>query len=430
MFSKCQLAQGPTLTTLLSLTLALWPTASTAGKSSNAGEGYRIGEEIPPLMSRKDNVSLQVKPPAFRKLIVSNQSIAIGRENMYAPQSTTPPSSHLTNKQITDSFGKMKYIPFATCNETSAPFMLHYGVSETITCTIPALTDELYHVLEFYVHADVPMTCRLPTAPLISSSNTPPDSSDKTESREEDSLAALSENGPAFTPITVALQGTLQRSHLHIWTDMNMLMHNIASDAAAQQEKSKQVSGTGQPGYAVAGTAYSTPEFEAAVKGLELDEDEEVVVVAQAAREPWHAGHGTKVVRGEPLTFSFHIAWVEGGAGIGWPVRPESESFLALADAKAQSSDSGLFSRMIFFVMAASVGAIAALYWERKDRLKGRRGDGILGVSSPARGGMGSTVAFGNGGRINGYGGYAATPPNGANGGQTGYGGFPTGKRD
>lgn len=277
------------------------------------------------------------------------------------------------------------------------------------------------------MHSDVPMTCRVPTAPLSSTTQAKKDS----ESDEVDSLAALNENGPPFTPVTVALQGTLQLSHLHIWTDMNMLMHNMASDAAAQELQPKH-SQTGQPGYAVAGTAYSTPEFEATVKGLALDDDEEAVALAQAAREPWTTEHGTKVVRGEPLTFSFHVAWVEGGAGIGWPARPTSGSFLGVgASGASQSSNSGGFlSKVFFFVMAASVGALAALYWERNGgRLRGRsgwQGDGILGAP-PSRG-KGSSVTFGNGGRINGYGGYSAAA-NGAGASGGGYG-FPTGKRD
>jgi hypothetical protein len=330
--------------------------------------------------------------------------------------------------------GKLQWIPFVTCNETSRPLSLHYGTSETITCTIPSLSDSLYHLLEFYVHSDAPMTCRIPTAPLTSSNTAPKDRSDTDPaSSEVDSLAALSENGPPFTPITIALQGTLQLSHLHIWTDMNMLMHNIASDAAAQPAKARKHGQSGQPGYAVAGTAYSTPEFEAAAKKVSLDEDEEAVTVAQAAREPWTAGHGTKVVRSEPLTFSFHVAWIEGGAGIGWPERPASESFLEMSGARAaQGSGAGsFFSRLFLFFLAASVGALVALYWERNGRGRsGWRGDGILGA--PLAKGKGPGVTFGNGGRINGYGGYSAVTANpvGTGGGGTGYGGFTTGKRD
>lgn len=358
---------------------------------------------------------------------------------MYAPATPTnkPDTSRQSQvdqcKQITDDLGKLQYIPFTTCNETSRPLALHYGISETITCTLPELSDSLYHLLEFYVHSDVPMTCRVPTAPLTSNNPKAKDA----ESGEIDSLAALSEHGPAFTPVTIALQGTLQLSHLHIWTDMNMLMHNIASDAAAQQmgPKKKNNWQSGQPGYAVAGTAYSTPEFEPAAKKQALDEDERPVAVAQAAREPWTAGHGAKVVRGEPLTFSFHVAWIEGGAGIGWPERPSSGSFVEQGNAEQGSGVGSFVSRLFFFFLAASVGALIALYWERNGgRLRGRsgwHGDGILGVP-PVRG-KGSGVTFGNGGRINGYGGYssaAAAANGGAGGGNFGYTGLTTGKRD
>lgn len=280
------------------------------------------------------------------------------------------------------------------------------------------------------------MTCRVPTAPLAPSSNPLSERPEKdSESGEIDSLAALSENGPSFTPVTIALQGTLQLSHLHIWTDMNMLMHNIASDAAVQEmkPKKKRSGQSGQPGYAVAGTAYSTPEFDSAAK-KDLDDEEAPVAVVQAAREPWTAGHGTKVVRGEPLTFSFHVAWIEGGAGIGWPERPSSGSFLDL-DIETQSSGVGsFFSKVFFFFLAASVGALVALYWERNGgRSRGRsgwHGDGILGVP-PVRG-KGAGVTFGNGGRNNGYGGYSsvAAADGGTGGGNYGYSGFTTGKRD
>lgn len=277
------------------------------------------------------------------------------------------------------------------------------------------------------------MTCRVPTAPLTQSSTFPPESKEDSESNEVGSLAALNDNGPPFTPVTIALQGTLQRSHLHIWTDMNMLMHNMASDAAAQDTTNNKQ--TGQPGYTVAGTAYSTPEFEAAVQNIKLDDDDKAIALAQAAREPWTPGHGTKVIRGEPLTFSFHVAWVEGGAGIGWPDRPSSYSFLGPGGKiMVQGSGSGsFFSQVFLFLMAASVGALGALYWERNgDRLRGRsswRGDGILGVP-PARS-KGSSVTFGNGGRINGYGGYSASAMNvTGNGAGGGYGGFPGGKKD
>ncbi|KAJ5502352.1 hypothetical protein N7463_005226 [Penicillium fimorum] len=357
-----QLSSSSAAVALLSLTGALWPTSALAGNTNDNSEGYKLREDIP----------------------VSCLNRTINCENI----------------QVTDNLGKLQYVPFVTCNETARPLSLHYGISETITCTIDSLSDELYHLLEFYVHSDVPMTCRVPTAPLTPSAGTAAHTDKDSDQKpgEADTLSTLADNGPPFTPLTIALQGTLQLSHLHIWTDMNVVMHNMASDAAAEQNIKTRAGQSGQPGFVVGGIAYSTPEFDNTGKNVKLDEDEESVALAQAAREPWTAGHGTKVVRGEPLTFSFHVAWLEGGASIGWPVRPAMESWLALATGSGKSSGS-FFSKLVFFVMAASVGALVALFWERKGG-RGRttwHGDGLLG-GTPVRGAKGTGVVFGNGG--------------------------------
>ena len=331
----------------------------------------------------------------------------------------------------------MQYIPFPTCNETSLPLALRYGVTETVNCTVDSLPDELYHLLEYYVHSDVPMTCRVPTVPLASSG---PGS--KHEDHEKHGETAL-DGDPAYTPLTFALQGTLQRSHLHMWTDMNVLVHNIASGSTkkSKSKSKKQVS----PGYVVAGTAYSLPEFDNASlqkstssSSSREKKEKAVVAMSEAAREPWTAGHGTKVIRGEPLTFTFYVSWVEGGRGIAWPSGPSSlsPSSPAFGDETSPSGAGSFFSRLFFFILAASVGGFAALHWERKRR-SGWRGDGILGVP-PATGGFSGprgkgptgVVGFGNGGRMNGYGGYSAAVNGNGNTGGYGYGGFTSGKRD
>ncbi|RAK91060.1 hypothetical protein BO79DRAFT_243990 [Aspergillus costaricaensis CBS 115574] len=307
-----------------------------------------------------------------------------------------------SGEHITDPLGNLQYIPFPTCNETSQPLSLHYGIAEqTLTCTIASLPDELYHLLEYYVHSDVPMTCRVPTAPLLSASPSSPDI---------DIIDDVDFTGEqAYTPITFAIQGTLQLSHLHIWTDMNVLVHNMAS---TEKKKNKRT----DPGYVVAGTAYSVPEFD-----------------NRGAREPWTEGHGTKVVRGEPLTFRFSVKWVEGGRGIGWPSGGDGYE-------EEGSCGGGWFSRVVFFGFAAVVGAVLAVYWERVYGRGRGRGEGILGVTGGAgRKGFGGN---GNGVRMNGYGGYspASVAVGGGGGGGSvgggggyggyGYGGYMSGKRD
>lgn len=249
------------------------------------------------------------------------------------------------------------------------------------------------------------MTCRVPTEPLSSI----PAPWDKPE--DASAINVLESTGPSYTPLTFGLQGTLQTSHLHLWTDMNVLAHRISSSTkGSRKARSKG------PGYMVAGTAYSIPEFHSMriKKGAKVSKEEESVAVAEAAREPWTAGHGTKVIRSEPLTFTFHVRWIEGGNTIGWPARAEEE----------EGSIRAAFSKVVFFVLAASLGAIAALYWERKRRM-GWRGDGILGAPPRGKGSVG--ITYGNGGKINGYGGYSATSSAAVSGNGGGYG---IGKRD
>lgn len=273
------------------------------------------------------------------------------------------------------------------------------------------------------------MTCRVPTGPLSPAAGTYASTEDGETVGTE--LGSLAEDGPAYTPITFALQGTLQRSHLHIWTDMNVLLHNIASTSKDGKPRKNKKAAQQGPGYVVAGTAYSVPEFDVALlKGEKPTSDDEedqtaeaaAAAVAENAREPWTAGHGTKVIRGEPLTFTFHVNWIEGGAGIGWPSR-------GAASSASESDAPGFFSKLFFFGLAASVGALVALYWERNGarRRGGWRGDGILGVPSRGKGSIG--ITYGNGGKMNGYGGYASASSSSTSGGG-GYGGFMAGKRD
>lgn len=35
-----------------------------------------------------------------------------------------------------------------------------------MNCTIPFLSDEMFHLLEFYIHHDSPLACRVPVRPL------------------------------------------------------------------------------------------------------------------------------------------------------------------------------------------------------------------------------------------------------------------------
>jgi hypothetical protein len=81
-------------------------------------------------------------------------------------------------------------------------------------CTIPLITDPFFHLLEFYIHNDAPLSCRIPSRPPAhihpphNNKPLPP------EFRQE------------YVPLIFALAGTLQLSHLHVSTHLNLLLHS------------------------------------------------------------------------------------------------------------------------------------------------------------------------------------------------------------
>ena len=249
-----------------------------------------------------------------------------------------------TGEHITDTHGNLQYIPFPTCNETNQPLAFPYATPLTQTCTVPELPDELYHLIEFFVHSDVPLTCRVPTYPL-SADNSPLVGADTGKGGSDLDI---------WTPLTIALQGTLQFSHLHMHTNINVLFHTSEDQA-----------NTKEPSRLIASTAYSLPNNS-----------------ITAPRE------GMKVIRNEPLVFTFNVGWIDGDVLPGMVGRP----VLGVVDHRVG------FSLLSFFACAASagVGAMGMLVYERKK--SGRSsiyGNGLLG------GNVGSAGA-----RTTGYGGY------------------------
>jgi hypothetical protein len=276
-----------------------------------------------------------------------------------------------TGEHITDSHGNLQYIPFPTCNETSLPLSFAYDTPTTKTCTIAELPDELYHLIEFFVHSDVPLTCRVPTYPLDSSES-------PFESTSGATGVGSTSDVETWTPFTIAVQGTLQTSHLHLHTNINVLFHTSAPDADTSRKTTQQTS------HLIASTAYSVPN-------PSLSSPKE----------------GTKITRYEPLALTFNVGWIDGDVLPGMPGRP-------VMGVKDHSIGFSLIS-LLGLAAAAGFGALAMLLYERKK--SGRAGgNGLLG------GNVGSGLGMGNGGvvRSTGYGGYG------------GYGGFNggTGKRD
>jgi len=102
---------------------------------------------------------------------------------------------------------------------------------QDINCTIPFISDPLFHLLEFYIHNDAPMTCRIPSRPLPASS---PSSSPTTINGLSVAPTAPTTND-LYVPLIIAITGTLQLSHLHIANNLNVLLHAAprASDPGA-----------------------------------------------------------------------------------------------------------------------------------------------------------------------------------------------------
>ncbi|KAL1605993.1 hypothetical protein SLS59_003117 [Nothophoma quercina] len=168
-----------------------------------------------------------------------------------------------TGEHITDASGQLQYIPFPSCNETGRPLELFFGVEKEINCTIDFVTDEFFHLLEFYIHNDAPLTCRIPSKPL------PPSVLEQQYrvSDETTQEGALGSQSMLYTPLVVGLAGTLQLSHLHVGHSLNLLIH------AADRKLS--------PGTIDAATAYS---------------------IASHTRN-------TKITIGDPLPLSFSVRW-------------------------------------------------------------------------------------------------------------------------
>lgn len=296
----------------------------------------------------------------------------------------------------------------------------------------------MYHLLEYYVHSDAPLSCRVPTGPLNgdltskgsnSNSNSKKDGEYQVVPVDSDDGSGGGGSGAAagglpYTPLTIALQGTLQRSHLHIWTDMNVLMHQLSAVESPRKKSAAKYSST--PGYVVAGAAYSLPELHSKDTDKTLSAEQEDAAIIENARNPWTAGHGTKVIRGEPLTLVFRVSWVPGADSLGWLDHRHH--------AHQGTTVMGVITKLIFFVMAAGIGALLASYYQKVVRRGGGgwHGDGLLGRPFKGRHGSTSGVTYGNGGWSNGYGGFAnsnvSVSSGPGNGGGYGYGGY--GKKD
>ncbi|KAL8780510.1 MAG: hypothetical protein Q9194_000868 [Teloschistes cf. exilis] len=241
---------------------------------------------------------------------------------------------------ITDSAGQLQYIPFPTCNETNRPLELLFGVEKDTNCTIASISDEFFHLLEFYVHNDAPLSCRISTSGSTSVIN------------PKDSPSADN-----YIPLIFALAGTLQYSHLHINTRMNVVLHTSPDLARADAN-------------ILAATAYSVPSL---------------------------SRNSTKIVIGDPLALQLSIKWFTS------PSLPPSTT---------QASGLGghvHLSTVVYCLLSAGGGVAASLAYFRGVELPRRirkygkeRMGGERGYAFPGSGALGMNGGYGmnmNGGK-------------------------------
>jgi hypothetical protein len=214
--------------------------------------------------------------------------------------------------------------------------------SPELNCTIPFITDPFFHLLEFYIHNDAPLSCRIPARPpsLVVPNHGAP----------------LPE--PEYVPLIFALAGTLQKSHLHVSTHMNILIHSTP----------KHHLHTHDSGVIDSGAAYS---------------------ISPLSHTTGPAALTKKLVIGDPLPLSFSVRWFPT------PHLPTGNGKIEWAGM------GGHFYASTFFYSLVSFGAGAAVvtvwFWGvvLPKRMKGRG----LGGATPLGYGVGNGWGISSGKR-------------------------------
>jgi hypothetical protein len=194
--------------------------------------------------------------------------------------------------------------------------------------------DPLFHLLEFYIHNDAPLSCRLPARP-------PPQPQ------------VVGEKPPPqeYIPLVFALAGTLQLSHMHISTHLNVLIHSTPKHRIQPRDS----------GVLDSATAYST-----------------------SPRAAHLAGSSTRrLVIGDPLPLSFSVRWFPT------PDLPKVAGKVEWSGMGGHVYASTVFYSLVSFFAGAVVASAYFFGSVLPRRLRGRRlggatplGYGLNGVGS------------------------------------------------
>ncbi|RCI09594.1 hypothetical protein L249_4023 [Ophiocordyceps polyrhachis-furcata BCC 54312] len=230
-----------------------------------------------------------------------------------------------TGEHIETANHELSWIPFPACNETDKPLELHYGIEGEVNCTIAAVSDEFFHLLEFYIHSDAPLSCRLPARP---------------PSRVE----VVNEKPPAveYVPLVFAVAGTLQLSHMHISTHMNVLLHSSRKHHMRPHDS----------GVLDSAIAYSTSPLSHMDDGI----------------------HTRRLIIGDPLPLTFSVRWFPT------PELPKTEGKVEWQGLGGHVYASTVFYGLVSFAAGLVLASMYTMGVVLPRRLKGRR---TLGGATP-----------------------------------------------
>jgi hypothetical protein len=157
------------------------------------------------------------------------------------------------------------------------------------------ISDPFFHLLEFYVHSDAPLSCRLPSRPAP----------------HDEIIVGDQPYVPEYVPLVFALAGTLQLSHMHISTHLNVLLHSTPKHHIHPHDS----------GVLDSGAAYSTSPL-----------------------SHMQGSQTRRLVIGDPLPLSFSVRWFPT------PALPKTEGRVEWAGMGGHIYASTVFYGLVSFV--------------------------------------------------------------------------------
>ncbi|KXH27425.1 hypothetical protein CSAL01_06786 [Colletotrichum salicis] len=242
-----------------------------------------------------------------------------------------------TGEHIEDSNHEIEWIPFPSCEETNKPLEFNYGHEGEVNCTIPMVSDPFFHLLEFFIHNDAPLACRLPARPAPHVETV----GEKPYVQE-------------YIPLVFALAGTLQLSHLHVSTHMNVLLHSMPKHHTRPHDS----------GVLDSGTAYSTSPL-SHMDGI----------------------YTKRLVIGDPLPLRLSVRWFPT------PNLPKSEGHV-----EWQGMGGHVYASTVFYIITSFMAGVlvASTYFFGVVLPKRVRGRG-MGGATPLGYGLNGLNSVGNG---------------------------------